>query len=132
MSLDALRIAGLIARLHKEASLRKEAAAPISGAQLVGHGLDIIGQVPRIIGKGFKTMGKETTKAVALPGRDPGLAAKALGTAIRYTPHAAGLYVAGSMITPHAAPYMQGKVRQFRARQAKTRPYFDPVTQRFI
>lgn len=133
MSLDALRVAGIIARLHKEASLTKEAApAPITGAQLIGHGLDIIGKTPAILGAGFKRMGEKATKVIALPGREPGLVAKGVGKALEYTPHAAGLYIAGKLVTPHAAPYMRGKVRQFRSRQARTRPYFDPVTQRFI
>ena len=142
----SLQEAGKLARLHKEAGstnllqelrstivqMRKEAASAVTGSQLLGHLADVAGKVPGIITGGAKDIGKRVTKATALPGEKPGLIAKGLGKAVEYTPHAAAVYGGTQLAAPHVVPYMQGKVRQFRAREARTRPHYDPVTQRFI
>lgn len=111
--------------------LRKEAARPITGAEAVGHLFNVARSVPGIVTSGFRTMGKETTKALALNKGAPGAVARTAGKAVQYTPHAAAAYGAYKLTEPTVVPYMRSKMDQFRMQQAATAPYYDPMTMRY-
>jgi hypothetical protein len=146
-----LRVASILARLHKEAAKKKKvvkvadllqlnasgeaaelAKEGMTGVQALGHGVGILGKLPKVLTKSFREAGKDVTTAAALDPSKPGLVSKILGGLVRYTPHAAATYGGAKLLEPHVAPYMRGKVRQYRARQAATRPYYDPRVGRFM
>lgn len=127
MSYDTLRKAADLAMLH---FIAKQAGG--ESLQYLAHGLDVARKVPDILVKGFGTMGEEATKALAMPGQDPGTIAKALGWGIKHVPHAAAVAGGAKLVEPHIAPYMNAKLTELQARMAASQPYFDPATQRYM
>lgn len=111
------------------AANRVKTANQVSAA---GHAAKVLSKLPGGIRQAFKEMGEQVTKGVAVDPTAPGTAAKVLGGAVRHVPTAGAVLGAGYVAKPHVEPYVQSKVRQYRVRQAMTRPHFDPRTQRFM
>jgi len=109
-------------------ALQKEAAA----VEALGHGAKVLSKLPAGVRKAFAEMGEQVSKGVAVDPLKPGVAAKALGGAVRHAPTAGAILGAGYVAKPHVEPYMRSKMMQFHMRQAATRPHFDPRTQRFM
>lgn len=116
MTYKGIRAAGAVVALHKEAGK----------AKAVEKVVEVLGGIPRIVRKGFKTMGEETAEII---GGTPGRVA---GFAVKMVPAAATVGGVGYLTSPIWQPYMSGKMQQFRLQQAATQPYYDPSVGRFV
>lgn len=120
-----LRRVGQLARLHKEGS------KALTGKEALEHAIGFAMKIPKIVTGTASDAGKRVTRAAALNPDKPGLAAKLMGKAVQYSPHAALVAGGAHVLSDPARDYMRAKNQQFRARQAQTRPYYDPTTGRF-
>jgi hypothetical protein len=102
-----------------------------AGPSVSGHLAKVVGRIPGIITGSARDAGKRVTEALAMDPNSPGRFARAVGGAVKYSPHAAVL--GGAAYTAHkpAIDYMRAKGRQFETRQVATRPYYDASVGRF-
>lgn len=110
--MSKLSKAGLLVQLliEKEAGVRKGLMA-----------------VPRIIQRGFSTMGEQAAKE--LGGKGP--LAFAAKHGLKAAPAAAAGYGAYRVAEPIASPYMKSKYRQFESAQQQSAPYYNYSTGRY-
>ncbi len=125
MNFDTLRKAADIAAYHH---ITKVADV----TPYLVHALNVARKIPGIAVEGFKTMGKGTTEALAMPGEAPGAIAKALGWGVAHAPHAAAIYGGAKLMEPHVMPFVNAKMTELQARMAASQPYYDPETQRYM